>query len=137
MSFLSISHPSVLISRMAIQYLVARLIRSQSILISVSHLGAFLPHVNAINSGADFFEAQQSQACQIYTVIESPIFISTFIPSNTVLSNPTFGYEITVTNAPTMLSATVTVSTTLGQDALSASANNSPSTSSRNPRFPA
>jgi hypothetical protein len=104
---------------MAIHYFLARLIRDQSLLISVSLSCALLRPVNALDAGADFFEAQQAQACQVYTVIESPIFISTFIPSNTVLSIPECECEVTVTNAPTTLSTTVIASTTLEQDNLS------------------
>jgi hypothetical protein len=119
----------ILVSNMAINYFVARLIRSQSTFVYFSLSLALLHSVNALIPAADFFEQQQPQVCQVYTVVESPIIINTFVPSNTVLSNPAYGCEITISNAPTLLLTTVTVTTTLEPTPLA--------TTSTNPRFPA
>ena len=102
--------------------------RSHSTFLSINFLCALLRSVYAIDLGANFFEQQQPQVCQVYTLLESPVVIETFVPSNTILTHPACRCEITVTNAPTVLSTTVTITETLGQNAVS--------TSSRNPRYP-
>lgn len=58
------------------------------------------------------YQNQEPPQCSIYTIIQYPCKISTWIPSNTVLS--TCSTIITVSNAPTELSTVVTSTTTLG-----------------------
>jgi hypothetical protein len=109
---------------------MARLMRSQPTFISFSLIYTLLHYVNALNTGADFFQVQQPEVCQVYTLLESPVVIETLIPSNTILYHSACGCDITVTNAPTVLSTTVTVTYTLGQNDIF-------TTSSRNVRYPA
>ena len=99
--------------------------RSQPTVLSAILLYTLLHSINALNTGADFFQVQQPPVCQVYTLLESPVVIETLVPSNTVLSHPACGCEITVTNAPTLLSTTVTVTQTLGQNALYTPSGNS------------
>lgn len=93
--------------------------RSHSTILSISYLCTLLCSVYAFDSGADFFEEQQeAPGCQVFTLLESPIVIETLVPSNTVLSISACDCEITISNAPTLLTTTVTVTQTLGQNAL-------------------
>jgi hypothetical protein len=107
---------------------MARLMRSQPIVLSAVLIYTLLRSINALNTGADFFQVQQPPICQVYTLLESPVVIETLVPSNIVFSHPECGCEITVTNAPTLLSTTVTITQTLGQNALYPP--------SGNPRYP-
>jgi len=102
--------------------------RSHPTVLSIT-LFALAGSIYADNMDEDFLERQQqSQICQVYTILESPVVIETFVPSNTVLWHPACGCEITVTNAPTSLKTTLTVTSTLNQNAVS--------TSYENPRYP-
>jgi hypothetical protein len=91
--------------------------RSHSTVLSINFLCALLCSVYGIDLGTNFFEQRQHpQVCQVYTLLESPVVIETFVPSNTILTHPACGCEITVTNAPTVLSTTVTITETLRQN---------------------
>jgi hypothetical protein len=105
---------------------MARSMRHQSTFVSFSYIYTLLRSVNALIVGADFFQVQQPEVCQVYTLLGSAVVIETFVPSNTVLSHPACGCEITVTNAPTVLSTTLAITKTLGQNALPASSTNLP-----------
>jgi hypothetical protein len=99
--------------------------RGHSTILFTNLLYTLLRSVYAFDMGANFFEEQQQAlVCQVYTLLESPIVIETFLPFNTVLSNSACDCEITVTNAPTLLIATVTVTQTLGRNVLSSSSEN-------------
>src|SRR5271163_1125691 len=54
----------------------------------------------------------EADMCQVFTVIESPVLIDTFISSNTVLT-PGHGCTISIQNAPTSLVTTVTITATV------------------------
>lgn len=105
---------------------MARLMRRQSTFTSFSFIYTLLHSGNAQIAGADFFQVQQPQVCQVYTLLDSPVVIETFVPFNTILSHPACGCEITVTNAPTALSTTLTITETLRQEALYTSSTNPP-----------
>ena len=57
----------------------------------------------------------EQNICQIYTRVETPVVVSTFVPSNTVLTFSD-GCTVTVDNAPTTLFTTVTLTSTLTND---------------------
>lgn len=105
---------------------MARLMRRQSTFTSCSLIYTLLRSVSAQIAGANFFQVQQPEVCQVYTLLKSPVVIETFVPFNTILFHPACGCEITVTNAPTALSTTLTITETLGQKALSTSSTNPP-----------
>jgi hypothetical protein len=104
--------------------------RGHAPVLSVGLLCTLFHSAYALDLGADFFQQQkqQPQVCQVYTLLESPVVIETLVVSNTVLFHPACSCEITITNAPTVLETTITMTSTLGQNFVS--------TFYRNPRYP-
>ncbi|KAE9380657.1 hypothetical protein N431DRAFT_540242 [Stipitochalara longipes BDJ] len=104
--------------------------RGHATVLSIGLLCTLFNYICALDVGADFFENQQQQpqVCQVYTLIESPVVIETLVPSNTVLHHSACDCEITITNAPTLLKTTITITSILGKNAFS--------TPYRNPRYP-
>ncbi|KAE8453269.1 hypothetical protein EG329_011336 [Mollisiaceae sp. DMI_Dod_QoI] len=70
--------------------------------------------VSAFNSLPDIFQRHKRQACQVFTIVEYPCVVQTWVSSNTALWIESCTTSINITNAPTSLSTTITSTTTLG-----------------------
>ncbi|CZR52272.1 uncharacterized protein PAC_02149 [Phialocephala subalpina] len=71
--------------------------------------------VSAFDFLPDIFQRRnRQQVCQVFTIIEYPCEVSTWVASNTTLWIESCSTSISVTNAPTGFSTTLTSTTTLG-----------------------
>lgn len=62
----------------------------------------------------DIFQRRQQDACTVYTIIQYPCAVETYIASNTVLWVDACATTLNITNAPTSVTTTLTSTTTLG-----------------------
>ncbi|KAF8858438.1 hypothetical protein BDZ45DRAFT_398805 [Acephala macrosclerotiorum] len=70
---------------------------------------------SAFNFLPDIFRRQKrQQVCQVFTIIEYPCEVATWVASNTTLWIESCSTSVSITNAPTGLSTILTSTTTLG-----------------------
>ncbi|KUJ12335.1 uncharacterized protein LY89DRAFT_205961 [Mollisia scopiformis] len=77
------------------------------------HILSCATAVSAFNLFGDLFQRQQPN-CTVYTVVEYPCAVQTFLPSNTVVWVDACSTTLNITNAPTSLKTTITSTTTIG-----------------------
>jgi hypothetical protein len=70
--------------------------------------------ISAFNLFPDIFQRNKRQDCKVYTIIQYPCVVQTWVPSNTVLWIDTCSTTLNVSNAPTSLTTTITSTTTVG-----------------------
>lgn len=77
------------------------------------HLLSCASAVSAFNLFPDIFK-RQSDNCTVYTIVQYPCAVETWVASNTVLLIDACATTLNITNAPTSLTTILTSTTTLG-----------------------